>query len=67
MSKENTMHTGVYRVTEYAKLYRVSRATVYHWMQQGWLGSIKIGGCRRILSEHDEAFQRRFMAESGGE
>ena len=67
MSNENTNTTGAYRVTEYAKLYRVSRATVYSWMQQGWLGSVKIGGCRRILSEHDEAFRRRFMSESGGE
>ena len=62
MPKEKTITTGGYRVTEYADLFRVSRATVYTWMQKGWLGSVKIGGCRRILAEHDEAFRTRITA-----
>ena len=40
---------GPWTTNEYALLFAVSRATVYHWMGKGWLQSVKIGGCRRIL------------------
>ena len=53
--KEN----GPWTIDEYALLYAVSRATVYNWMSKGWLGSSKIGGCRRILPSHDAKFRAR--------
>ena len=54
--------TGPWTADEYAALYAVSRATVYAWFSRGWLGSSKIGGCRRIMPSHDEAFRARFTA-----
>jgi hypothetical protein len=57
--------TGPWTASEYAALYAVSRATVYSWFGKGWLGSSKIGGCRRILPEHDIAFRARFTAQGG--
>jgi predicted site-specific integrase-resolvase len=45
---------------EYAERYRVCRASVYNWFKRGLLDSVKIGGARRILREHDEAFRSRF-------
>lgn len=46
---------------EYAERYRVCRATVYNWLNRGWLESKKFGGARRILKEHDEDFRARFV------
>jgi hypothetical protein len=54
--------TGPWTPAEYAALFAVSRATVYNWLGKGWLGSSKIGGCRRILPIHDENFRARFTA-----
>ena len=51
---------GPWRITEYAKYRRVSRPTVYSWLSNGWLNSVKIGGCRFVLPEHDAAFIARF-------
>ena len=51
---------GAWSPEEYAQYLSVSRATVYLWLQRGWLDSVKIGGCRRILLEHDEIFRERF-------
>jgi len=53
---------GPWTPNEYAALYAVSRATVYNWFSKGWLLSSKIGGCRRIMPSHDEAFRARFTA-----
>jgi excisionase family DNA binding protein len=36
------------RVEEAAHLLSISRNTVYELLQRGELGSVKIGGCRRI-------------------
>jgi excisionase family DNA binding protein len=36
------------RVEEAAHLLSISRKTVYDLLQRGELGSVKIGGCRRI-------------------
>ena len=57
--------TGPWTTAEYALLYAVSRGTVYGWLGKGWLGSSKIGGCRRIMPSHDEAFRDRFTAQGG--
>jgi len=51
---------GPWTVPEYAAYYRVSRATIYNWLKADWLQSAKIGGARRILPLHDEAFRARF-------
>ncbi len=51
--------TGPWTPTEYALLFAVSRPTVYSWMSNGWLGSAKIGGCRRIMPNHDAKFRVR--------
>jgi hypothetical protein len=57
--------TGPWTPSEYAAFYAVSRATVYNWFSKGWLGSSKIGGCRRIMPSHDVAFRDRFTAQGG--
>ena len=54
--------TGPWTVNEFELLYAVSRATVYGWLSKGWLGSSKIGGSRRIMPNHDQAFRERFSA-----
>ena len=51
---------GPWTTTEYALVWSVSRATVYKWIGRGWLGSSKIGDCRRIMPSHDKAFRERF-------
>jgi len=51
---------GPWTVPEFADMYRVCRATIYNWMSEGWLQSVKIGGARRILPEHDRAFREKF-------
>ena len=55
---QNTI--GPWRVKEYCDYRRISKPTVYSWFAKGWLGSVKVGGCRFILPEHDAAFIARF-------
>jgi excisionase family DNA binding protein len=38
-------------VIEAAETVGVSRATVYRWLDNGTLSSVKLGGLRRILPE----------------
>jgi hypothetical protein len=52
--------SGPWRIKEYSEYRRVTCPTVYNWMAKGWLDSVKIGGCRFILPEHDADFIARF-------
>jgi len=55
----DTAQMGVWTPEEYAHHWRVSRATVYNWFKHELLQSVKVGGCRRILRQHHEAFEKR--------
>ncbi|MCF0231834.1 MAG: helix-turn-helix domain-containing protein [Enterococcus sp.] len=50
----------VYKVTEVAELLRVSRATVYNYLNSGELKSIKIGGNRRVTQEQLQEFIKKY-------
>lgn len=49
-------------IPQYAHRYQVVRGTVHNWMNKGWLDSVKIGGTRRVLPEHDKKFRARFQS-----
>jgi len=51
-------------IEQFADLWQVSRSTVYGWMNKGLLDSVKIGGTRRVLPEHDKALRERFKASA---
>ena len=59
MFSEIQIH-GPWTVQEFARLYKVSPATVYVWMKKGWLGTIKVGKTRRVTPEHEARFRARF-------
>lgn len=61
MEGKKTAQQESWTPKEFAERYRVSRATVYNWFERGLLGSVKIGGARRILREHDDAFRSRLV------
>jgi predicted site-specific integrase-resolvase len=63
MSAQNK--TGPWRVKDYCDYRHVSKPTVYGWFAKGWLNSIKVGGCRFILPEHDAAFIDLFNGKQG--
>jgi len=51
-------------IDQFAARYQVNRCTVYKWLRDGLLESVKIAGSRRILPEHDQAFRERFKSEA---
>ena len=56
MPKRST--PGSWRISEYCEYRSISRPTFYRWL--GWgLKSVKIGGTRLILREHDQEFMER--------
>ena len=58
---------GPYTVPGFAAKYHVCRNTVYNWIASGIVGSVKIGGSRRILPEHEQAFIARITeGDQGG-
>lgn len=46
-------------IPQYAERWQVSRGCVHKWLRDGELSSVKIGGTRRILPEHDHDFRKR--------
>lgn len=51
-------------IPQYADRWQVSRGCIHNWLKRGELGSVKIGGTRRILPEHDRAFRERHQSEA---
>ncbi len=45
-----------YTVDEVAKLFKVTRTTVYEWMRTGALAFVQVGGRRRITQSAINAF-----------
>lgn len=53
-----------YRPEEVGDLLGVSRSTVYRLLGEGVLGSIKVGGSRRVTQEQIEDFMASLVATS---
>jgi len=51
----DTLPKRALRVREFAKLYGLSKGTVYRLIKIGMLRSIKLGGCRLIPVDAAEA------------
>ncbi len=45
-----------YTIDEVAKMFKVTRATVYEWMRSGDLAYVQVGGRRRITQSAINAF-----------
>lgn len=58
---------GTLTIEQYCELWQVCRSTVYSWINKGMLDSVKVGGTRRILPEHDRAFRERFQSGEAAE
>lgn len=51
-------------VPEYAAHWGVTRGCVHGWLKRGELGSVKLGGLRRILPEHHQQFCERHESKA---
>ena len=56
-----------YTVDEVAKMFKVTRTTVYEWMRSGSLAYVQVGGRRRITSSAIKAFIKEGRAEDVAE
>ena len=56
-----------YTVDEVAKMFKVTRTTVYEWMRSGSLAYVQVGGRRRIRGSAIEAFIKEGKAEDVNE
>ena len=56
---DSTITNGPWTINDYARHWKVSRATVYTWINKGWLTSVKIGAIRRIQLEDHQEFRKR--------
>ena len=55
MAQQTNLKSRALRPKDAAKLYGVGRVTLYEWMKQGKLASVKIGGARLIPVDALEA------------
>jgi len=55
----------LYTVNEVAKMLRVSKPTVYHWFNEGYLAFVWVGGRRRVKESDVLAFVRPGEAGPG--
>ncbi len=52
-----------FTVDEVAKLFKVTRTTVYEWMRTGALAYVQVGGRRRVTQTAINAFIREGRPE----
>ena len=52
-----------YTIDEVAKMFKVTRATVYEWMRSGDLAYVQVGGRRRITQSAINAFIKEGKTE----
>ena len=56
MDSYGSLGKATYTTAEIAKRHSVHRSTVYRWLDEGILKSIKIGRCRRITVDQEKEF-----------
>ncbi len=65
MSKAAETANGLLSVGEVADFLKVSRASIYRWMECGDLPYAQIGGCRRVPKSAVETFVNERMRGEG--
>jgi excisionase family DNA binding protein len=56
-----------YTVDEVAKMFKVTRTTVYEWMRSGALAYVQVGGRRRVTQSAINAFIKAGQPEDATE
>jgi excisionase family DNA binding protein len=62
-SEGDPMETKCYTAEEVAELLRVGRTKVFELIKTGQLGSVKIGGNRRVLPKQLDEFLSQLVEE----
>lgn len=50
----------MYTIKEFMAMFKISRQTIYNWMKDGYLKTVKIGGKVLITQEEVDRLKKEF-------